>query len=293
MTQADDSTTTVPLEVRAHRVREHIVEMCAGPEGGHLGGSLSCVDILVTLYFHTMRHEGADGSGGAAGRDVFVLSKGHAALALYATLAERGLIDRDEITTFCRPGGRLATHGNVAVPGVEFATGSLGHGLALATGTAWAQRRSATPAATTYVLLGDGELQEGTVWEAAQVGRAMNAGNLVAVVDVNGHQQTGAVRDVSDGSPVADRWRGFGWHTVEVDGHDLPALRAAFDTARTTPDTPTAVVCRTVKAQGVKALAGKSVSHFVRLDADKLRRVRAGLRHSAPQPAPGNEVRHG
>lgn len=192
----------------ARAVREHIVDMCAGPEGGHLGGSMSAVEILVALFFRTMDIDPADPEWKQ--RDIFVLSKGHAAMALYATLAERGFIPREEVATFCRPGSRLATHGNVAVPGVEFATGSLGHGLALANGTAWAQRQAGgTPGGTparTFVLLGDGELQEGTVWEAAQVARALNADNLVAVVDVNDFQQTGAVREVSDGAPVADRW---------------------------------------------------------------------------------------
>lgn len=258
--------------------------MCAGPEGGHLGGSMSAVEILVALFFHTMHIDSDDPEWKE--RDIFVLSKGHAAMALYATLAEREFITREEVGTFCRPGSRLATHGNAAVPGVEFATGSLGHGLALANGTSWAQRQAGPAPAHTFVLLGDGELQEGTVWEAAQVSRALDAVNLVAVIDVNRFQQTGAVREVSDGAPVADRWRGFGWHTVEVDGHDLGALCAVLDEATRTPG-PTAVVCRTVKARGVGVLAGRASSHFVRLDTErKLARVRAGLgRAAAGAPA--------
>ncbi|MFJ8435566.1 transketolase [Kitasatospora sp. NPDC094019] len=285
------------LAAAARAVREHIVDMCAGPEGGHLGGSMSAVEILVALFFRTMDIDPADPEWKQ--RDIFVLSKGHAAMALYATLAERGFIPREEVATFCRPGSRLATHGNVAVPGVEFATGSLGHGLALANGTAWAQRQAAggsagaparTPERTparTYVLLGDGELQEGTVWEAAQVARAMDADNLVAVVDVNGFQQTGAVREVSDGAPVAGRWAGFGWHTVEVDGHDLAALGEALDGAARAGG-PAAVVCRTVKARGVGVLEGRSASHFVRLDTErKLARVRGSLRPAAATAATG------
>ncbi|MCX4689506.1 transketolase [Kitasatospora purpeofusca] len=281
------------MAARARAVREHIVEMCAGPEGGHLGGSMSAVEILVALFFRTMDIDPADPEWKQ--RDIFVLSKGHAAMALYATLAERGFVPREEVATFCRPGSRLATHGNVAVPGVEFATGSLGHGLALANGTAWAQRRAdGTPEGTaartparTFVLLGDGELQEGTVWEAAQVARALNADNLVAVVDVNGFQQTGAVREVSAGAPVADRWAGFGWHTVEVDGHDLAALGEALDGAARAPG-PAAVVCRTVKAKGVGVLEGRSASHFVRLDTErKLARVRGSLGAAAAPAASG------
>lgn len=267
------------MEAHAQRVREHVVEMCSGPEGGHLGGSLSAVEILVGLFFHTMNLDPDDPEWKE--RDAFVLSKGHAAMALYATLAERRFIEPEEIGTFCRPGSRLATHVNVAVPGVEFATGSLGHGLALANGTAWAQRQAGDRPARTFVLVGDGELQEGSVWEAAQVGRALDADNLVVVIDANEFQQTGAVRDVSDGAPIAGRWAGFGWHTVEVDGHDLAALCSAFDEATRTKG-PTAVVCRTKKAQGVGALAGRAVSHFVRLDEAKLRRIRAGMRCPAP-----------
>ncbi|MFD5141794.1 transketolase [Streptomyces sp. NPDC058401] len=275
------------MEVHAHRIREHVVEMCAGPEGGHLGGSLSAVEILVALFFHTMNLDPGDPEWRE--RDAFVLSKGHAAMALYAALAERNFIAPEEIATFCRPGSRLSTHVNVAVPGVEFATGSLGHGLALANGTAWAQRQSADEPARTYVLVGDGELQEGSVWEAAQVGRALDADNLVVVIDANEFQQTGAVREVSDGAPIAGRWAGFGWHTVEVDGHDLAALCAAFDEAARTKG-PTAVVCRTQKAKGAGVLAGRAVSHFVRLDEAKLRRVRAGMRSSAPLAATTGEA---
>ncbi|MEV7026615.1 transketolase [Kitasatospora sp. NPDC093558] len=265
----------------ARTIREHIVDMCVGPEGGHLGGSMSAVEILVALFFHTMNIDPADPEWKQ--RDVFVLSKGHAAMALYATLAERKFISREEVATFCRPGSRLATHGNVTVPGVEFATGSLGHGLALANGTAWAQRQAGAPPANTFVLLGDGELQEGTVWEAAQVGRALDATNLVAVVDVNNFQQTGAVREVSDGAPVADRWAGFGWRTVEVDGHDLAALCSVLDEAART-EGPTAVVCHTVKARGVGALAGRASSHFVRLDTERKRaRVRASMGPALPR----------
>ncbi|WP_405406383.1 transketolase [Streptomyces sp. NBC_01104] len=268
------------MEVRARAVREHIVDMCTGPEGGHLGGSMSAVEILVALFFHTMNIDSDDPEWKE--RDVFVLSKGHAAMALYATLAEREFITREEVSTFCRPGSRLATHGNVTVPGVEFATGSLGHGLALANGTSWAQRQAGPAPAHTFVLLGDGELQEGTVWEAAQVSRALDATNLVAVIDVNRFQQTGAVHEVSDGAPVADRWAGFGWHTAEVDGHDLAALCSVLDDAVRTQG-PTAVVCRTVKARGVGALAGRASSHFVRLDTERKRaRVRASMSPAAP-----------
>jgi len=282
LTRPEHPPTLAQLEVRARTIREHIVDMCSGPEGGHLGGSMSAVEILVALFFHTMNIDSDDPEWKQ--RDVFVLSKGHAAMALYATLAERGFIPREEVGTFCRPGSRLATHGNVAVPGVEFATGSLGHGLALANGTSWAQRQAGAPSANTFVLLGDGELQEGTVWEAAQVSRALDADNLVAVIDVNNFQQTGAVREVSDGAPVADRWAGFGWHTVEVDGHDLAALCSVLDQAARTK-APTAVVCRTVKAKGVGALAGRASSHFVLLDTERKRaRVRASM---TPVASPG------
>jgi transketolase len=290
MTPAEQEPTFEQMEVLADNVRAHVVEMCAGPEGGHLGGSMSAVEILVALYFHTMNIDASDPEW--KGRDVFILSKGHSAMALYATLAERGFVEREEIGTFCRPGSMLATHGNAAVPGVEFATGSLGHGLALANGMAWAQRRLGEPVANTFVLIGDGELQEGSVWEAAQVSRALDASNLVVVVDVNDFQQTGAVREVSDGAPVAGRWAGFGWHTIEVDGHDLPALCSALDEAVRTK-APTAVTCRTIKGNGAGPLAGKAVSHFVRLDAAKYRSVKAGMRHVARPATVEEEPDHG
>lgn len=289
MSRPLDEPALERMAAGAHHVRKHIVDMCSGPEGGHLGGSMSAVEILVALFFHTMNVDCADPE--RTGRDVFVLSKGHAAMALYATLAERGFIAPEEIATFCRPGSRLATHGNVAVPGVEFATGSLGHGLALGNGTSWVQRQAAAAPAHTFVLLGDGELQEGAVWEAAQVSRALDADNLVAVIDTNGFQQTGAVRDVSDGAPVAERWAGFGWHTVEVDGHDLKALCSVLGEATRTKG-PTAVVCRTVKGNGVGVLADRAVSHFVRLSPEKRRRVEASMRPPVPVRAPKGEPRH-
>ncbi len=280
MTTTEQKLSFEELAAFADNIREHVVEMCAGPEGGHLGGSMSSVEILVALYFRTMNIDASDPQ--RKKRDVFILSKGHSAMALYATLTERGFLERKQIGTFCRPGSTLATHGNIAVPGVEFATGSLGHGLALANGVAWAQRRAGEPAANTFVLIGDGELQEGSVWEAAQVSRAQQASNLVVVVNVNNFQQTGAVREVSDGAPITGRWAGFGWHTIEVDGHDLPALCSALDEAVRTQE-PTAVICRTIKGNGAGPLAGKAVSHFVRLDTAKYARVKAGMRRAGGQ----------
>jgi transketolase len=247
-----------------HRVREHIVNMCAGPEGGHLGGSLSLVEILTTLYFDVMRID-LDQLD-APGRDILLLSKGHGAIALYAVLAERGYFPVSELTTFGGPGGRLMGHPVRAVPGVELPTGSLGHGLPLANGLALAGHRC-------FVILGDGELQEGSVWEAAMAAANLGLSGLTAVVDRNGLQLTGPTEGLE---PLADRWRAFGWAVHEVDGHDPAALRAALTTVAA--DRPSVVIARTVKGNGLPALAGKPESHFTHFTDRQHTRALAVLR---------------
>lgn len=261
------------LRAHAHRVRRHIVDMCAGAEGGHLGGSLSCADILVALYFAVLRVDPALPND--PDRDIFLLSKGHGAIALYATLAERGFLPVAELADYAGPGGRLMGHPVRAVPGVEMPTGSLGHGLALGLGFALAARLSGSTRRT-FVLLGDGELQEGSCWEATIGAFAQRADNLVAVVDRNGLQLTGHTEDISALEPLADRWRSFGWAVHEVDGHDHSALVEALSCTPWHPGRPSVLIARTVKGHGVPLVAGKVTSHYATL-SDRLhaRAVRA------------------
>lgn len=253
----------------ADRAREHIVNMCAGPDGGHLGGSLSLVEILTTLYFGVLRIDPARPA--AADRDILLLSKGHGALALYAVLAERGFFPVEELTTFGQPGSRLMGHPVRAVPGVEMPTGALGHGLALGNGFALAARDRRC-----FVIMGDGELQEGSVWEAAMAASDLGLDNLVAVVDRNGLQLGGETEATIALEPLADRWRAFGWAVREADGHNPAALATAFRKAE--PGRPVVVLARTVKGKGLPFIQGHTESHFARLSERQHTRALTVLR---------------
>ncbi|MEU3773483.1 transketolase [Streptomyces sp. NPDC032472] len=261
------------LESVAARIRAHVVDMCAGPEGGHLGGAFSCADVLAALYFSVLnvdpqRPDDPD-------RDRFLLSKGHAAIGLYATLAERGFFPVEELAGYGRPGSRLMGHPVRAVPGVELPTGSLGHGLALACGFALANRYAGRTARS-FVLMGDGELQEGSVWEAAIAAASLRLDSLVAVVDRNGLQLTGATDGIAPMEPLADRWRSFGWAVRDVDGHDPDSLAEHLKSTPWEPGRPSVLIARTVKGQGLPFLAGRSASHYVTLSPrNHARAVRA------------------
>lgn len=261
------------LDTVAARIRSHVVDMCAGPEGGHLGGAFSCADVLAALYFSVLnvdpqRPDDPD-------RDRFLLSKGHAAVGLYATLAERGFFPVEELAGYGRPGSRLMGHPVRAVPGVEMPTGSLGHGLALGCGFALAARYAGHDSRT-FVLLGDGELQEGSVWEAAIAAASLRLDRLVAVVDRNGLQLSGSTDGIAPMEPLADRWRSFGWAVRDVDGHAPDQLADHLNAAPWEPGKPSVLIARTVKGQGLPFLAGRSASHYVTLSPrNHARAVRA------------------
>lgn len=257
------------LQPVTHRVREHIVDMCAGPEGGHLGGSMSLVEILTTLYFDVLRIDPEEPD--ATDRDILILSKGHGAICLYAVLAERGFIPVSELATYARPGSRLMGHPVRGVPGVEMSTGSLGHGLALANGFAIADRNRRC-----FTVLGDGELQEGSVWEAAMSSSAQGLDNLTVVVDRNGLQLGGNTEDTVGLEPLADRWRSFGWAVHQVPGHDLDTLRATL-TCRD-PGRPRVVLAHTVKGHGLPFIEGGVRSHYATLRERQHNRAMTVLR---------------
>jgi transketolase len=267
----------------ADRIRLHVVDMCAGSEGGHLGGSLSIVDILTVLYFSVLRVDPARPDHPA--RDVCVLSKGHGALALYAALAERGYLPVAELASYGQPGSRLMGHPVRAVPGVEMPTGSLGHGLALGLGFALAARLAGTRQRT-FVITGDGELQEGSCWEAVGCAAAQHADGLVAIVDRNGFQLTGPTQDICPLEPLASRWRAFGWAAQEVDGHDRAALAQALSSAPWEPGRPSVVLARTEKGHGIPFLAGRTESHYVTLRERQHARSRAALAAFARRQQP-------
>lgn len=251
----------------AHRLRGDIVAMAGGPLGAHLGGSLSCVEIMAVLYFEVM-----------AGDDTFVLSKGHAAPALYATLAAAGRIEQDELATYCRPNSRLFGHPPRGLPGVEFPTGSLGHGLSLSIGLALAEELGGG-SGRQFTLLGDGELQEGSVWESLMYAGHRRPGDLVAIVDRNGLQITGTTEERVALEPLDARFEAFGWAVRTVDGHDPDAL---IDALRTRDERPVAVIARTVKGRGIHFMEDRVSSHYASLRPALVRRARAALDAGGP-----------
>ena len=267
----------IGLHRTALAVREHVLAMGAGPVGTHIGGSLSAVDILVALYREVLnvRPEEPDWPD----RDHFILSKGHASAALYATLAECGFFPVEELDTYGRSNGRLMAHPTPAVPGVEFATGSLGHGLALGVGLALAAKRAGKDKRV-FVLMGDGELQEGSVWEAVMAAAHFELDNLTAVVDRNRLQISGSTEDRMGLEPLADKWRAFGWQTSEVDGHDFAQLVPAL---RTPPaaGSPAVLIADTVKGRGVRHLQHRKQSHFAKLGPEAYQRAVTALRAAA------------
>lgn len=276
--------TVAELEQRARRIRHRIVRMCAGPQGGHLGGSLSLVEILTLVHFHLLppppRRQ-------AAGDDRLILSKGHGALALYATLAEAGLIPESAITQYGHSGTTLGCHPTAATNGVEVSTGSLGHGLSFALGVAQASAlRGTTP--RIYVVAGDGELQEGSMWEALMVGAHLRLQRCTLIVDRNRLQLTAPTEDVVSLGGLHDRLAAFDWDVRECDGHDLQALMAALSTPPADgPARPRAVIANTVKGKGLPFLEGKVASHYATLSERQLERC---LRALGPLPPPTDRV---
>jgi transketolase len=259
------------LQTIARRVRRDIVEMITAAKSGHPGGSLSAVEILVELYFNTMRIDPANPKW--ADRDRFILSKGHAAPVLYSVMAERGYPDvpKDKLNTLRQFGSVFQGHPDMRfIPSLEASTGSLGQGLSLGLGMALAARMDGRPSRV-YVMLGDGEIQEGQVWEAAMAAAFHRADNLIAIVDYNHIQLDGFVKDIMEVAPLAEKWRSFGWHVAEIDGHDPDAVRAAFEEAAATKAKPTCVVAHTVKGKGVSFMENNPKFHGLAPTQDELK----------------------
>jgi transketolase len=276
------------LAARALHIRELIVDMCCCPEGGHLGGSMSLVEVLTALYFSVLRIDPA--SPDDPDRDILILSKGHGAIGLYATLADRGFFPVEELETYAREGSRLAGHPVRAVPGVEVPTGSLGHGLALGAGFALGARLDGHDRRT-FVILGDGELQEGSVWEAALGAANLRLDRLVAIVDRNDLQLTGRTETICRLEPLAEKWRSFGWAVRELNGHDLAELVPVLASAPWAPGRPSLVLAHTVKGQGVPFVAGRVAAHYVNFTSRHRDQALAALRPDgcAPEGEAGDE----
>jgi len=268
--QAPDVTH---LEAISRRVRATLVEMSHRARSPHLGSSLSCVDVLVAAYFAAVSVDPATPDDPA--RDRFLLSKGHAAPALYAVLAERGFFPRALLQEFGRDGAALAEQPAPAcVPGLEAATGSLGHGLSLGIGMALAGRIHGLDHRV-FVVVSDGECNEGQVWEAAMFAPAHALSNVCVVVDYNRWQATGRSDEIMALQPLADKWRAFGWDAVEVDGHDVGALAEALTRvpcpSAARAERPLAIVAHTVKGKGVSFMEDDNNWHYRIPTADEVR----------------------
>jgi len=242
-------------------IRRHIIRMTGAAGSGHPGGSLSATEIIVTLYYDVLRHDPANPDW--PDRDRFILSKGHGCPVLYAVMAECGYAPVDQLTTLRRLGSIYQGHPDKRfLPALEASTGSLGQGLSLAIGMALAARLNQSPSRV-YVVLGDGEIQEGQVWEAAMFGAYHHVDNVVAIVDYNKIQLDGFVKDIMDLEPLVEKWRAFGWHTIELDGHHIPMLQAAFAEAAATRGRPTVIIAHTVKGKGVSFMENNPKFHGI------------------------------
>jgi len=248
------------LKKKAIEIRKNVLKMltCAG--SGHTGGSLSIVDILVALYYYAMRNDPEDPQW--PGRDRFLLSKGHGCPALYAVLAEKGYFDKEDLWGLRKLGSKLQGHPQMGLAGIEISSGSLGQGLSIANGMALAARLDKLDTRI-YCLMGDGETNEGQVWEAAMTASHYKLDNLCAIIDYNKLQIDGFCCEVKDMGAYLDKWKDFGWNAIETDGHDIEKLMAAFDKARVVKGLPTVIVAHTIKGKGVSFVENKVEWHGI------------------------------
>jgi len=265
------------LEEKATNVRKDIVQMICAAKSGHPGGSLSSADIVTALYFDEMNIDPKNPK--MEGRDRFVLSKGHAAPVLYAALAERGYFSKEILGTLRQYGSMLQGHPDMKkVPGVEISTGSLGQGLSVANGMALAARMS-NEDYRTYVLMGDGELQEGQIWEAAMTAAHYKLDNVCAFVDFNNLQIDGNVDQVMGVAPLDKKWEAFGWNVLKVDGHDMEAILGALASAKECKGQPTVIIAETTKGKGVSFMENVCGFHGVAPTEEETAKAVSELEH--------------
>jgi len=246
------------LKKKAFQYRKDILKVLNSAGSGHPGGSLSAVEILISLYEYEMNHRPEDPDW--EDRDRLIISKGHITPAVYVTLAGQGYFPAEELEGFRKFGSRLQGHVHIKVPGVEFSTGSLGHGLSVANGIAMGARMMKKDFKV-YCLMGDGEVQEGSVWEAAMTAAHYKLDNVCAVVDYNKIQENGLVSDIKGIEPLADKWRSFGWHAVEAQGHRFQDIIDALDEFDRIKDKPFVIIAHTVKGKGVSFMEGDNKWH--------------------------------
>ena len=256
------------LQKTANEIRKGIVSGVHAAKAGHPGGSLSAADVFTYLYFEEMNIDPANPK--MAGRDRLVLSKGHGGPGLYAILALKGFFDMKEIYTLNKPGTMLPSHcDRLLTPGIDMTTGSLGQGLSAAVGMALADRIDGN-GARVYCIIGDGESQEGQIWEAGMYAAQMKLGSLTCFLDLNGQQIDASVDEVNSLLDAGEKWRAFGWNVQEVNGHDVQAIYDAVEAAKTCTDKPIMIVILTVKGKGWKRIEGTTMSHSLSVSADDL-----------------------
>ncbi|SHK05826.1 transketolase [Anaerobranca californiensis DSM 14826] len=259
------------LKQIAKQVRRNILEMVAAGKSGHPGGSLSAVEILTALYFHEMNIDPKDPR--KKDRDRFILSKGHATPVLYGVLAERGFFPREEIKGFRKINSLLQGHPDMKnIPGVDMSSGSLGQGLSVANGMAIAGKLDNIPYYV-YVLLGDGEIQEGQVWEAAMTAAHYKLDNVIAFLDYNGLQIDGDVEDVMGVTPIDKKWEAFNWHVQVIDGHNYDEILTAIEKAKNTKGKPSIIIAKTVKGKGVSFMENKAEWHGTAPNEEQLQQA--------------------
>ena len=244
--------------ISAYDISRIVLQQSMRARVGHIGSSLSITGILAALYGGALKAKGPRDSD----RDRFILSKGHAALALYATLHLRGWLAADALDTYCADDSLLGVHPDSELEGVDFSTGSLGHGLPIGVGAALAARMQGS-SRRVFVLLSDAECDEGSLWEAVMLASHQHLENLIAIVDLNGQQALGYTKDVLSLEPMAARWGAFGWDVIEVDGHDVEGLRRAIDSLAARRGAPHVLIARTVFGHGVSFMEGQIKWHYL------------------------------
>src|SRR5882757_7629620 len=267
---------TPPLDERSKYLRKLVVRALEGGERGHVGSSMSLIEIMRVFYDDILRYRSNEPKW--TGRDRLILSKGHGCIALYVLLADKGFFPLETLDTFCRRDSILGGHPEAGkVPGVEASTGALGHGLSIGVGMALAARMENRDSRV-VVVMGDGEINEGSVWEAALCAGKHRLSNLTAVIDYNKIQSAGPTREIQDLEPLADKWRAFNFETVEVDGHDVAALRNLLSRLPLSQNKPTAIICHTVKGKGISfAEHDPSWHHKSKIAKDVVARLQAAL----------------
>lgn len=255
----------------AKDVRLKVLKMIHQAKEAHIGSSLSCIEILIALYYNILSINPEDPS--SEDRDRFVLSKGHAVAALYAVLSQRGFFSEKDLQQYCKEGTKMAGHSTYqCMPGVEVSTGSLGHGLPMASGLALAAKNDKKEYRV-FALLSDGECQEGSNWEAALFASHHRLSNLVAIIDYNKIQAMGRTREVLDIEPLKEKWQSFGWSVKEVDGHSVGELTAVLSEAPFEKESPSLIVAHTVKGKGISFLEDKLISHYKHFSEEEYKKA--------------------